>query len=65
MSSITSTKTSTKSQILKSADFTKTQTSRYLKIEKIFFLEKKKLLITHQELPYGNHQEVPLTSNSH
>ena len=40
MSSITSTKTSTKSQILKTADFTKTQTSRYLKIEKIFFLEK-------------------------
>ena len=41
MSYITSTKTATKSQILKSADLTKTQTSRYLKIEKIFFLEKK------------------------
>ena len=64
MSSITSTKTYTKSQILKSADFTKTQTSRYLNIEKIFFLEKK-LLIMHQELPYGNHHELPLTSNSH
>ena len=64
MSSITSTKTYTKSQIMKSANFTKTQTSRYLNIEKIFFLEKK-LLIMHQELPYGNHQELPLTSNSH
>ena len=36
------------SQILKSVDFTKTQKSRYLKNEILFFLQKKKKsLITH------------------
>ena len=40
------------SQILKSAGFTKTQKSRYLKNETLFFLQIKKSLITHQALLY-------------
>ena len=38
------------SQILKSADFTKTQKSRYLENELLFFLQIKNSLITHQGL---------------
>ena len=40
-------------QTLKSVDFTKTQKSRYLDDETLFFLQIKKNLITHQELLYG------------
>ena len=40
------------SQILKSVDFTKTQKSRYLKNEALFFLLIKNSLITHQGLFY-------------
>ena len=36
------------SQILKSVDFTKTQKSRYLENETLFFLEIKKLTMTPQ-----------------
>ena len=39
-------------QILKFVDFTKTQKSRYLENETLFFLQIKKL-ITHEELLYG------------
>ena len=38
------------SQILKSADFRKTQKSRYLGNETLFFLNNKNSLITHQRL---------------
>ena len=41
-----------KSQILKSVDFTKTQKSRHLEKETLFFLQMKSL-ITHQGLLYG------------
>ena len=41
------------SQILKSVDFTKTQKSRYLENEKLFFIQIKKSLITYQRLLYG------------
>ena len=40
------------SQILKSVDFTKTQKSKYLENETLFFLQIKNQLITHQELLY-------------
>ena len=40
------------SQILKFVDFTKTQKSRYLENEKLFFLQIKNLLITHQGKKY-------------
>ena len=41
------------SQILKSVDFTKTQKSRYLENETLFFLQiKKNSIITHQGLLY-------------
>ena len=40
------------SQILKSADFTKSQKSRYLENETLFFLQIKKSLVTHQRLLY-------------
>ena len=40
------------SQILKSADFTKSQKSRYLEKETLFLLQIKKSLITHQGLLY-------------
>ena len=41
------------SQILKSVDFTKTQNSRYLENETLFFLQiKKNSIITHQGLLY-------------
>ena len=40
------------SQILKSVDFTKTQESRYLEKETLFFLQIKNLLTTHQGLFY-------------
>ena len=40
------------SQILKSVDFIKTQKSRCLKNEIIFFLQPKSSLITHQGLPH-------------
>ena len=43
----------TKSKILNSVDFTKTQKSRYLKNETIFSLQIKNSLITHQGLLYG------------
>ena len=42
------------SQILKSADFTKTQESRYLKNEKLLFHQIKNLLFTHQVLLCDN-----------
>ena len=41
------------SQILKSVDLTKTQKSRYLKNETLFFLHIKNSLIMHQGLLYG------------
>ena len=41
------------SQNLKFVDFTKTQKSRYLENETLFFLEIKKTLITHQGLLNG------------
>ena len=42
------------SQILKSADFTKTQKSKYLENETLFFIQiKKNLLNTHKGLLYG------------
>ena len=42
------------SQILKSVDFTKTQKSRYLENETLFFLQiKKNSRITYQGLLYG------------
>ena len=40
------------SQILKSVDLTKTQKSRYLENETLFFLQVKKFLITRQGLLY-------------
>ena len=40
------------SQILKSVDFTKTQKSRYLENETLFFLQIKNSLITHKALLY-------------
>ena len=40
------------SQILKSAGFTKTQKFRYLENEKLFSLQIKNALITHQALLY-------------
>ena len=41
-------------QILKSVDFTKTQKSKNLEKETLFFLQiKKNSLITHQGLLYG------------
>ena len=40
------------SPILKSADFTKIQKSRYLENERLFFLQIKNSLITHQALFY-------------
>ena len=42
----------TTSQILKSVDFTRTQKSRYLENEILFFLQVKKF-VTHQGLLYG------------
>ena len=42
----------TMSQILKFVDFTRTQKSRHLENETLFFLQVKKL-ITHQGLLYG------------
>ena len=39
-------------QILKSVNFTKTQKSRYLENETLFFLQKKNSLIIHQGLHY-------------
>ena len=44
------------SQILKSVDFTKTQKSRYLENETLFFLQIKNSLITHQGLLYCKKQ---------
>ena len=44
------------SQILKSAGFTKTQKSRYLENETLFFLQIKNSLITHQALLYDKEQ---------
>ena len=41
------------SQISTFVDFTKTQKSRYLENETLFFLQIKNSLITHQELFYG------------
>ena len=41
------------SEILQFLDFIKTQKSKYLLNETLFFLQKKKLLITHQGLLYG------------
>ena len=46
-----------RSQILKSADFTKKQKSRYLKNETLFFLQIKKI-IAHQGLLYGKNSFV-------
>ena len=40
------------SQILKSAGFTKTQKSRYLENETLFFIQIKNSLITRQALLY-------------
>ena len=40
------------SQILKCVDFIKTQKSRYLKNEALFFLQIKNLLTAHQGLLY-------------
>ena len=40
------------SQILKSAGFAKTQKSRYLENETLFFLQIEKSLITYQALRY-------------
>ena len=40
------------SQISNFVDFTQTQKSRHLRNEKIFFLQIKKMLITHQGLLY-------------
>ena len=40
-------------QILKFADFTKTEKSRYLKNKTLFFLQIKNPLITHEGLLYG------------
>ena len=41
------------SHILKSVDFTKTEKSRYLENETLFFLQMKNSLISHQGLLYG------------
>ena len=41
------------SRVMKFVDFTKTQKSRYLDNETLFFLQIKKLLIAHQGLLYG------------
>ena len=41
------------SQILKFVDFTKTEKTRYLKNETLFFLQIKKSLITYQGLLSG------------
>ena len=47
----------TTSQILKSMDLTKTEISRYLENETLFFLQiKKKSLIKHRGLLYGKEQ---------
>ena len=46
------------SQILKSVDFTKTQKSRYLDNETLFFLQIKNPLIAHQGLLYGRNSFV-------
>ena len=44
------------SQILKSVNFTKTEKSRYLENETMFFLQIKKSAITHQGLFYSKKQ---------
>ena len=41
------------SQVLQFADFKTTQKSKYVENETSFFLQIKKLLITHQGLLYG------------
>ena len=46
------------SQILKSADFIKTQKSRYHENKTLFFLQIKNSLITHQGLFYGKNSFV-------
>ena len=47
------------SQILRSVDFTKTQKSRYLENETLFFLHIKKFKITHQGQFYGKKNSFP------
>ena len=52
------------SQIFKFLDFTKTQKTRYLENETLFFLKIKKSLITHQGLLYDkNNLKAEVTSN--
>ena len=52
------------SQIFKFFDFTKTQKTRYLENETLFFLKIKKSLITHQGLLYDkNNLKAEVTSN--
>ena len=45
-------------QILKSLDFTKTEKSRYLENETLFFLQIKKFINSHQGLLYDKNSLV-------